>query len=341
MSRSTVAIVVPAHNRSDLLAITLKNALLQSLEDIAVIVIDDASTDATPSVIEDFSKRDKRIQTRRFDQPQGACKARNLGLELTDSDYVCFLDSDDLLHPDKLRLQVEELESDPSIDATVCQMAHFEQDPNEATLLWNTFVGRSTRERFLGHDPVWGIHAPLWRRTAVERLRGFDESLPVAQEYDLFVRAHLHGVHFTLTPNLLAFCRRHQGPAISTARAVPRLRTLDRLFASWTSLVTESERAILATNYAWLAKQAAAVRDAELVNRACAKAADLGLAVPTRFRLGCMMAAWTGRHRFLRWGLAAADAGGVDWRSRESWYLSHRIDNEPRLVRFVVPPEAF
>ncbi len=341
MSRSKVAVIIPAHNRSDLLAVTLKNVLRQTLEDISVIVVDDASSDSTPSVIHEFAGSDTRITTQRFNEPLGACKARNLGLKLSDSEFVCFLDSDDLMHPDKLRLQVEELEEDASVDAVVCQMAHFEQNPNDATLLWNTFVGRSTRERFLGHDPVWGIHAPLWRRESVEQLGGFDESLPVAQEYDLFVRAHLHGVRFQLTPRLLTFCRRHQGPAISTARTIPRLRTLDRLFSSWIPLIGQQERQVLATNYVWLAKQAAANRDAELVSRACVRARELGVALPASFQLGCFLAAKFGRHRFLAWALSAADHRGIDWRSRESWYLAHRIDREPGITVYTVPPEAF
>jgi len=341
MSRTKVAVIIPAHNRSDLLAITLKNVLRQTLADISVIVVDDGSTDSTPSVIDEFARADARISTQRFSEPVGACKARNQGLKLSDSEFVCFLDSDDLMHPDKLRLQVEELEEDASVDAVVCQMAHFEENPNDATLLWNTFVGRSTRERFLGHDPVWGIHAPLWRRESVELLGGFDESLPVAQEYDLFVRAHLHGVRFQLTPRLLTFCRRHQGPAISTARAIPRLKTLDRLFSSWIPQISEHERQVLATNYVWLAKQAAANRDPELVSRACVRARELGLAVPPNFRLGCLLAAWSGRHRFLAWALNAVDQRGIDWKSRESWYLTHRIDREPGITVYQVPAEAF
>lgn len=333
--------VIPAHNRSDLLAITLRNVAAQTLEDIEIIVIDDASTDDTPAVIQDWIKIDPRHKTRRFEEPHGACHARNVGIDMTSADHICLLDSDDLLHPEKLARQVSELDSDSSLDAVVCQMAHFEKDPNDAEILWNTFAGDVPRRRFLAHEPVWGIHAPLWRKTVLDDLGGLDITLPMAQDYELHVRALVKGVRFGLRPDLLTYCRRHQGPAISTGRALPRLQTLDHVFRSLEPLVDEDERSILATNHVWLAKQAAGWRDVGLINSSFEQARRLGAALPVKFRMLCLLAAWTGRHRFMRMAVQVAELQGHNLGQRENWYHRHRISDEPNLEVPAVPANAF
>jgi len=341
LTAARVAVVIPTHNRSDLLALTLKNVSQQHLEDIVIVVVDDASTDDTPDVISDWLKASPRHVSHRFEKSRGACAARNHGIGLTESDYVCLLDADDLLHPEKLLRQVEELDADPELDAVVCQMAHFEQDPNEAEFLWNTFVGGSPRKRFLSHEPVWGIHAPLWRRSVLDTLGGLDESLPMAQDYELHVRALVKGVRFSLRNELLTYCRRHQGPAISTGRALPRLQTLDRVFRSLEHLVDKDELAILATNYLWLAKQAAGWRDADLVKSSCAHARELGARVPSQFRLLCLLTAWSGRHRFMRMAVELAESHAHNLGQRENWFQRHRISDESGIELPRMPDGSF
>lgn len=341
MSSPRVAVVIPAHNRSDLLAITLRNVAAQTLEDIEIIVVDDASADDTPEVIQNWVLTDSRHKSRRFNEPHGACHARNVGIEMTTAEYICLLDSDDLLHPEKLSRQVAELDADPNLDAAVCQMAHFEQDPNDAQILWNTFVGDTPRRRFLSHEPVWGIHAPLWRQQVLVQLGGLDDTLPMAQDYELHVRALVKGVRFGLRPELLTFCRRHQGPAISTGRALPRLQTLDRVFRSMEPLVEQDELSVLATNHVWLAKQAAGWRDVGLINSSFERARALGAALPAKFRLLCLLAAWTGRHRFMRMAMDVAESQGHDLGQRENWYHRHRIADEPNLDVPAMPAYTF
>lgn len=341
MTKSRVSVVIPTHNRSDLLLLTLKNVAAQTLEDLTVIVVDDASTDDTPAVLADWSQQSSKYAYHRFDQSKGACAARNFGIAMTDSDYVCLLDADDLMHPDKLLRQVAELDSSPEVDAAVCQMAHFEHDPNAAELLWNTFQGESPRKRFLAHEPVWGIHAPLWRRAVLDRLGGLDESLPMAQDYELHVRALVKGVRFSLRNELLTYCRRHQGPAISTGRALPRLQTLDRVFRSLEPHVEKEELAILATNFVWLAKQAAGWRDVGLVKRSCAHANELGARLPFQFQLLCLLTAWSGRHRFMRMATQRAESDGHPLGQREDWYHRHRISDEVGIEVPKMPAGSF
>ena len=99
-----VSVIVPTRNRPALLALTLRSVLAQRGVEFEVIVVDEASTDDTPSVITSFG--DARIRSIRHHRPQGVSAARNHGVAEARADWVAFLDDDDLWAPTKLALQL-------------------------------------------------------------------------------------------------------------------------------------------------------------------------------------------------------------------------------------------
>lgn len=338
MSRA-VAIIIPTHNRSDLLRETLASAFAQTHEDLQIVVVDDASDDDTPSVVAEIQKGEPRLQFHRFESSVGACKARNTGLSLTDAPFVNFLDSDDLMHPRKIELQLGLMSEHPEADLVVCQMAHFSEKPGDADVLWNTFLGDDPRTRFLGHDPVWGIHAPLWRRPALEALEGLDESLPMAQDYDLHVRALLEGHKTLLHPDLLTYCRRHSGPSVGQVKLIKRHETLLLLFEKYRPLILESERKVLATDYLFLASLATRDDARHVFYPALKAAAELGVPsqLVNKFMWLSLGKIVTKRNRFFHMMQAAATKAGYDVERCSRWYMAHRIKDEPNLRTYDWP----
>ena len=104
--------VVPTHNRSRLLTTTLRSVLWQHDVDLEVIVVDDGSTDDTAQVVAGLG--DPRIRRVHHPTPQGVSAARNRGIAEATSDWVAFVDDDDLWAPDKLTRQ---LGSEAAVDA--------------------------------------------------------------------------------------------------------------------------------------------------------------------------------------------------------------------------------
>jgi len=89
------SVIIPTHNRADLLRIAIESVLAQTLEDYEIIVVDDGSTDGTADVARSFGG-----QVRYFSQSnQGPGPARNLGARHAGGEYLAFLDSDDCLFP--------------------------------------------------------------------------------------------------------------------------------------------------------------------------------------------------------------------------------------------------
>jgi len=101
---SSVSVVVPTHNRSELLAVTLRSVLRQRDVDLEVIVIDEASTDDTAATLEGLG--DSRLRFVRHRTPLGVSTARNRGTAEARGEWVAFTDDDDLWAPDKLARQL-------------------------------------------------------------------------------------------------------------------------------------------------------------------------------------------------------------------------------------------
>jgi glycosyltransferase involved in cell wall biosynthesis len=101
---SRVSVVVPTHNRSELLTVTLRSVLRQCDVDLEVIVVDEASTDETAAILAGLD--DPRVRTVRHEIPRGVSTARNRGTAEARGDWIAFTDDDDLWAPDKLARQL-------------------------------------------------------------------------------------------------------------------------------------------------------------------------------------------------------------------------------------------
>ena len=102
-----VSILIPAFNSQEWIADTLRSALAQSWERKEIIVVNDGSTDQTLAIARQFESQGVRVITQ---SNQGAAAARNKALSLSQGDYIQWLDSDDLLAPDKIALQMKAVE---------------------------------------------------------------------------------------------------------------------------------------------------------------------------------------------------------------------------------------
>lgn len=97
------SIIIPVYNVEKFLPECLDSVAYQSLSDIEIICIDDGSIDSSSKILEQYAKNDKRITIlKQKNQGQGA--ARNNGLEIAKGDYVLFVDPDDWIEPDTLKI---------------------------------------------------------------------------------------------------------------------------------------------------------------------------------------------------------------------------------------------
>jgi teichuronic acid biosynthesis glycosyltransferase TuaG len=102
-----VTVIVPCFNSEAYIRNALESIQLQSYENFECIVIDDCSSDSTGTIVEDFIKSDSRFKLHLLNKNTGSPSIpRNIGCELASGSYLAFLDSDDVWHKDKLRVQI-------------------------------------------------------------------------------------------------------------------------------------------------------------------------------------------------------------------------------------------
>jgi len=105
-----VSVIVPAYNCEKYIGDSVRSALDQTLINLEVIAIDDASSDGTPDVLSSLADQDDRIRIFRNGERLDAANTRNRGFELARGRYIALLDGDDLWLPDKLEKQLALME---------------------------------------------------------------------------------------------------------------------------------------------------------------------------------------------------------------------------------------
>lgn len=111
MEKDLVSVIMPAYNCEKYISATIDTVTAQTYKNWELIIVDDCATDGTANVIQRYSENDSRIRYIKLEKNSGAAMARNKGIELAKGKYVAFLDSDDIWLPEKLKKQVDFMNS--------------------------------------------------------------------------------------------------------------------------------------------------------------------------------------------------------------------------------------
>ena len=107
MREGLVSIITPTYNCGRFIGRTIDSVLQQTYENWEMIIVDDRSTDDTREVVEEYMAKDSRIKYTLLDENSGAAVARTRAMSLAEGEYMAFLDSDDIWHPEKTERQLE------------------------------------------------------------------------------------------------------------------------------------------------------------------------------------------------------------------------------------------
>lgn len=187
-TKALVSIVIPTYNRAHVIEKTLNSVIAQTYTNWECIIVDDGSTDNTIKAIEPYLKKDKRFRfySRPNNIKKGPSTCRNYGYEQSEGEYVQWFDSDDLMHPDKLRLKLEyafKYEADVIVDD------HSESDDfsEEQNISVDCFTSKDFYIDFLlGKKPI------ITNDVMVKSIRignnRFDENLFKGEEHEFYSR---------------------------------------------------------------------------------------------------------------------------------------------------------
>jgi glycosyltransferase involved in cell wall biosynthesis len=106
MENKLISIITPCYNSAYFLSQTIESVLVQTYQQWEMIIIDDCSTDDSYEIALRYAEKDKRIKVYRMEYNSSAAACRNKTIELSQGEYIAFLDSDDLWMPEKLEKQL-------------------------------------------------------------------------------------------------------------------------------------------------------------------------------------------------------------------------------------------
>lgn len=207
------------------MADAISSALAQNYDNKEVIVIDDGSTDQSLAIIKQFSGR--IVWCSRANQ--GCGKTRNHGIQIATGEFIKFLDADDFLLPGCISSQVKALSALNGNEFPVGRMYRLED--SIGLIVPHGERDHSVRRGESISDllidvPV--ITAPLYRRDVLLNVGGFDETLAIREDFDLFVRVLVSGASPVLTPESIGVYRNHVSLG-RVSRNVDRDKALSQL----------------------------------------------------------------------------------------------------------------
>ncbi|MCG6919295.1 MAG: glycosyltransferase family 2 protein [Deltaproteobacteria bacterium] len=223
-----VSVIITTYNRAAMVAEAVESVLAQEMTDFELIVIDDGSTDETEEKLSVYVSRLRYYQQ----ENAGVSAARNRGLEIASAPLVAFLDSDDLWLPAKLQVQHKYMKENPEIQ--ICQTEE---------IWWRN--GRRVNPKRHHRKPSGDIFrrsldlclvspsAVMVRVSLLEKVGYFDEELPAAEDYDLWLRVSAE-YPVVLLPSPLVIKRGGHADQLSARSGIDRYRikALEKLLQS-------------------------------------------------------------------------------------------------------------
>lgn len=178
-SKPLVSAIITTHNRADLLPRALDSVIVQSYENIEIIVVDDGSTDGTEEVVRRY-QQDVTLNYIRLKKSVGACKARNKGIETASGEFVAGLDDDDKWHKDRIK------------ELVAAYNDNYAAVTSDTVMVYKDGQARWKKKKHIDLDTLLYTNQVgnqvLVRRDRMMSVGGFDPQLEAAQDYDLWIR---------------------------------------------------------------------------------------------------------------------------------------------------------
>jgi glycosyltransferase involved in cell wall biosynthesis len=209
-----VDVLIPAYNAAATLRDAIASIRLQTVEDIRIVVVNDGSTDETPSIAAELAGRDARIAL--VNTPnRGIVEARNEALRHATSEFIACLDADDLASPNRLERELEYLEAHPACVAVGSHVEHVDENGGALPRMTQPVdPARADPKRAPALEPYIIQSTLMARRAEVEAVGGY-RHVPNSEDSDLFWRLSERGVLVNL-PDKLGKYRVHSASVSSS-----------------------------------------------------------------------------------------------------------------------------
>lgn len=225
-----VSVIMANFQAGDKIVPALRSVLGQSMSDIEVIVSDDGSRDNSMTLARAMAKADPRIRLIENTANRGPAHCRNRALDLANGRWIAVVDSDDIIHPERLE-RLLAVADRHSADIVADDQVLFHEDGSPPRLM----LGAERRASFevsptqwvlagLDGSPALGYLKPMIRADLVKGQR-YDENLRIGEDYDFILRLLLDGARMMVVPEPFYLYRRHSA-SLSHRLSAPDVKAM-------------------------------------------------------------------------------------------------------------------
>ena len=214
MSNPLVSIIIPTYNRADLISETLDSVLYQSVQDWECIIVDDGSEDETFNVVQQYALKDKRFRlySRPDEFKSGGSGAKNYGIEVSKSNYIMFLDSDDLYDENFVGEQIKKISGEP--ETTICFSKYYTFHSNISKAktgyaeYYRDFLNPDDYVKYYClHGYAFYTACLIASRTLIEQVGGWNEELTINDDGEFLINVALASKKILFTKNAVVYYR--------------------------------------------------------------------------------------------------------------------------------------
>lgn len=255
--RPVVSVIVANYNGAAYLTEAVRSVQSQTLRNIEIIISDDGSTDDSIAIVGRLMADDPRIRLLQDRQNRGPAAARNRALAVAGGEWIAVMDSDDLMHPERLTRLIAAARSDGAELAADNVLEFFQDDSAaprplltghwQAGPRWVDIVDYVEGNLFYVRGPALGYLKPLFRASILTNYR-YDETLMIGEDYDLVARLLQSEKRLRVYPEPWYFYRKHKASLSHRANknALQALKTANQRLLD--QIVPSNRRAIAAVS---------------------------------------------------------------------------------------------
>ncbi len=178
----TVSVIIHTYNNEKFISETIKSVLNQTYNDYEIIVVDDGSVDGTRNALLPYMQRIRY----HYKENGGIASAKNSGISLSKGEFVAFLDHDDLWVPEKLKIQIEYFNENPSVGLVYAKYTSFRNGNELRTKPEKGYSGWIFKK--LLSKSIIQTSTVMVKRECLNAVGPYDESFALGDEYDMFLR---------------------------------------------------------------------------------------------------------------------------------------------------------
>lgn len=207
-SSPLVSIVMPAYNAASYLKASIESVLAQEYKNWELLIINDGSTDGTAAIISEYQKIDKRIKGFSNEGNKGLVYTRNRGLEEANGEYIAHLDSDDLAHPERIKVQLQFLEENKDfiLLGSACKL--IDEIGNPIGIENRTIKNAHLKSLLVFSN--YFINSTIMLRASAAQKHTYLEAYNFAEDYHYFTQLIQDGQFANINEVLVSY-RIHQG----------------------------------------------------------------------------------------------------------------------------------